>query len=214
VPEALASSLLPAVGVNKGRGWVGPDGSLWWAPPKPLALYHSKVSRRFELVRGNWAGLAPGDAWRGTVQVLVPGGPQLEEAQQQQQQGESCAGLGMPGGWREVVSTTCTLRCELRSRRPDVRVHGTDLIQQLEQLTVDHYLLRAHHNQVSLRCIQIAVPGGHHGPMHWGETQTNIHWVDPLWALDAYLCNVTKQASPLTGAPQRDWVASPWSKFT
>jgi hypothetical protein len=148
--QALARCLLPAPGINVSQGWLGADGSLWWAPPKSAAFSRLQEQRFCQLYHGSWAGLAIGESWRGTVHMLVPCGLQHCSQQQQQQQQQPCAGHDMPGHWRVATSTTGTLSCRRNKQSAEIVLYSSPLAQQWEPLAADHFLLRARLTQVGV----------------------------------------------------------------
>jgi hypothetical protein len=160
VQQALAASLLPAPGDNRSQSWVGDDGSLWWAPLKPLSMLLQRWAPRVDLPthRNTWAGLAPGEYWRETVTVLVPRGPQHGGKQQQQQQQEEeeevpCAVHDMHGDWQVAASTTGALSVFKQDMTsPHLNIKRRPLIYQLKPLAADLFVLRAHYSQVSVCC--------------------------------------------------------------
>jgi hypothetical protein len=151
VPEALASSLLPAPGNNKSYGWVVGQHDLWYTPLKPLSLFGRN---RLELVKGSWAGLAPGTSLEVTATVLVPCGPQQQQqqqAQQQQQQAQQAQEEvvlpvmhGMPGQWQVSATSPGKVTC---ASDHSIRLYSS-LFQQLQPLVADHFLLRVQYDQV------------------------------------------------------------------
>jgi hypothetical protein len=139
-PQALANSLLPAAGGDKSRGWAVGDHTLWWAPLKPLSMFHRKYGLPF--MNGSWAGLAPGAYQEVAVTVLVPCGPQ-----QQAEPVLPLVELGMPGGWKVAATAGGDLLCD---NRRNIRLHSRPLLQLLEPLCGDHLLVCGHYSQVGL----------------------------------------------------------------
>jgi hypothetical protein len=145
--EALASSLLPALGSDKSQSWVVGNHTLWYAPPKPLLGWKNKCG--LFLHGGTWGGLTEGARHVVTATLLAPCGPQQQQ-QQQEEEEDMDMDMNMPGSWRSVASERGHVSCVPPKQK--VKFTSGRLRQHVQPLLTDHFLLRAHYSQVGSGC--------------------------------------------------------------